>query len=528
MGWTALPFWIYRTNPMTAASLVLSGFVLLLPRATGASMRAYLKRAVGWILCAVGAAKLVRLMIGQQRGVDLLLFPETVQSFNENVLMAPSSALALVLLGGALVLSTRRFPQAPIVAQLLSAAALAVSTAGLIAYAYGAISGNDFTNASAMALQTGVALAGVSIGVLWTRPRRGLTGIITDPTFGGVLARRLLPIVVLTTVGLGALRVGMARLGMFDELTRTALLVTAILITLVVVVLIFARNLGRLSLQLARREQALREALMKLTHANRITTMGQLTASIAHEITQPIAATVTNAEAGLNWLNARPPNLEKVKEMLGCIASDGMRAGDVIDRIRDLIKKAPPRKEALQVNALVLEVVAVTRSEMVKNGILLRTQLAENLPLVQGDHVQLQQVMLNLIMNAVEAMMDLDAGPRELLISTGQNASGDVLVSVRDSGPGRDPRIADRLFEPFYTTKSGGMGMGLAISRSIVEDHGGRMWSDANEGRGAVFHFTVPLEATASATQPGWLQAGAMANFGSEASQPQRTFDGLR
>jgi PAS domain S-box-containing protein len=241
-------------------------------------------------------------------------------------------------------------------------------------------------------------------------------------------------------------------------------------------------------------ERRYREALLELAHANRVATMGQLTASIAHEVNQPIAAVVTNAQAGMLWLDAQPPNLEEVRQTLGWIVNDGMRAGDVIGRIRALIKKAPPQRVILEINEAVLEVVALTRGEVTKNGVAVQTQLAEGLPCIRVDRVQLQQVMLNLIINAIEAMSSTGQAARELLITTGRNASNNVLVSVRDSGPGLDPKTIDRLFDAFFTTKSKGMGMGLAICQSIIEVHGGRMWAGPNEPRGAVFQFTLPLE----------------------------------
>ncbi|MFK4506288.1 CHASE3 domain-containing protein [Bradyrhizobium daqingense] len=252
-------------------------------------------------------------------------------------------------------------------------------------------------------------------------------------------------------------------------------------------------------------ERRYREALIELAHANRVTTMGQLTASIAHEVNQPIAAIVASAEAGVNWLEAQPPNLERVRQTFGLIAGDGMRAGAIIGRIRALIRKAPPQKEYMEINQAVLEVIALTRSEAFKNGVSVRTQLAEDLPPIQADRVQLQQVMLNLIVNAVEAMASVGEGGREMLISTGRDASNGVHVTLRDSGPGLDPKNAERLFEAFYTTKPTGMGMGLAICRSIIETHGGRMWASANEPRGAVFEFTLPL---ASDETAGLLRAG--------------------
>ena len=219
---------------------------------------------------------------------------------------------------------------------------------------------------------------------------------------------------------------------------------------------------------------------------------GQLTASIAHEVNQPIAGVVTNAEVALRWLGARPPDLDEIRAALGRIIRDGKRASDVVGRTRALVKKAPPRKARFDLNDAVRDVISLTRSEVLKHGVSLQTQLGEGLPLLRGDRVQLQQVILNLVLNAVEAMSGLDGGPRELLISTERETSGGVRVTVRDSGPGLDPQSVDRLFEAFYTTKPEGMGMGLAICRSIIEAHGGRLWATANEPRGAAFQFTFP------------------------------------
>ena len=254
------------------------------------------------------------------------------------------------------------------------------------------------------------------------------------------------------------------------------------------------RGVGRRITERKRAEEALRSAQAELAHTNRVATMGQLTASIAHEVSQPIAATVLNAQAALRWLGAQPPQLNEVRQILSQITDDSKRAGDVIGRIRALIKKAPPQKEGLEINQAILEVIALTRSEVVQNGVSVRTQLAEGLPLIQADRVQLQQVILNLIMNAVEAMSGASEGARELLISTSGDASNRVLVSLRDSGPGLEPASLERLFDAFYTTKSNGLGMGLSICHSIIEAHRGRIWAGANEPRGAVFHFTLPSE----------------------------------
>jgi PAS domain S-box-containing protein len=254
------------------------------------------------------------------------------------------------------------------------------------------------------------------------------------------------------------------------------------------------RGVGRHITERRRAEEAMRAMQAELAHVNRVTTMGELSASIAHEVNQPIAATVTNAQAALRWLSAQPPDLDEVRASLSRIVEDGKRAGNVISGIRALINKVPSRKDRFDLNEAVLEMVALTRSEVLNHGILLQTELAPGLPMVDGDRTQLQQVILNLILNAVEAMDGIDEGTRELRINTEREAAGGVLVTVRDSGPGLDQADVERVFTAFYTTKPKGMGMGLAICRSMVEAHGGKMWASANEPRGAVFQFTLPLE----------------------------------
>ena len=239
-------------------------------------------------------------------------------------------------------------------------------------------------------------------------------------------------------------------------------------------------------------EAALGEMRMQLTHANRIATMGQLTASIAHEVNQPIAATVTNALAARRWLGVEPPNLDAIQQALDRIVRDGNRAAAVVGRIRNLIKKAPPSDERVDINAAIREVIELIRSEATKNSVSVLTHLAQGLPLIQGDRVGLQQVMLNLILNAIEAIGEMGEGSRELLITTAKTESSDVLVAVRDSGPGLAPAVLENLFKAFHTTKPNGLGLGLSICRSIIESHGGRLWASANSPAGAVFQFSVP------------------------------------
>jgi len=240
-----------------------------------------------------------------------------------------------------------------------------------------------------------------------------------------------------------------------------------------------------------RAEEAFRKAQMQLAHANRVATVGQLSASINHEANQPITAAVTYALAARRWLSAEPPNFREVDTALSLIVKEGNRAGEVIGRTRALINKVPARKDAVAINDAILEVIALTRTEAANNGVLVRTQLAEGLPRVQGDRVQLQQVLLNLTINAIEAMRDISEEERELLISSRNEPDG-VSVEVRDSGPGFAPANLDRVFEAFYSTKPGGLGLGLSICRSIIEAHNGRLWASPNVPRGAIFSFITP------------------------------------
>src|SRR5215510_14692607 len=235
----------------------------------------------------------------------------------------------------------------------------------------------------------------------------------------------------------------------------------------------------------------LQEMESDFAHMNRVSMMGELAGSLSHEIAQPIASARNNARAGLRFLEMNPPNLGEAREALDCIVRDADRARDIVRRMRDHVKKAPPRKERFDLIAAINEVLALAQSVTHRNGVAVQTRLADGLVPVLGDRIQLQQVLLNLILNAAEAMGAADVGARELIISTEQNQAG-VLVAVRDSGPGIDPAYLDRVFDAFFTTKSSGTGMGLSICRSIIHAHGGKLWAGASQPRGAVFQFTLP------------------------------------
>jgi signal transduction histidine kinase len=242
--------------------------------------------------------------------------------------------------------------------------------------------------------------------------------------------------------------------------------------------------------------EAEKQHTLALAHANRVITLGHLAASIAHEVNQPVAAIVANADAALRWLDAQPPDLGEARQALRGISGDGNRMGKVIARIRGLINKVPPRRDPLDMNQAISDATTLTRTELIRHRIALQVRRARKPPMVRGDRVQLQQVLLNLIVNAVESMSALPEGPRELKISSARDARDSVLIEVRDSGPGLRPEDFERAFQAFHTSKPDGMGLGLSICRSIVEAHGGRLWASANAPRGAIFQFTLPARRT--------------------------------
>jgi signal transduction histidine kinase len=247
-----------------------------------------------------------------------------------------------------------------------------------------------------------------------------------------------------------------------------------------------------IALESTRRERQYREAQMALAHANRVATMGQLTASVTHEVNQPLTATRNNLIAALNFLDRTSPDLVEVRDALACAVKENDRTSTVVGRVRALMQKAPTRRDSVNLNEAVREVIELTYGEALKRRVSVRTQLTDGLPLIQGDGVQLQQVVLNLILNAVQAMGAVTDGTREVLITTSQTEPNEVCIGVQDTGSGLSTESLPRLFEPFYTTKPEGMGMGLSICRSIIEAHGGRLWAIPCEPQGALFQFTIP------------------------------------
>jgi PAS domain S-box-containing protein len=238
--------------------------------------------------------------------------------------------------------------------------------------------------------------------------------------------------------------------------------------------------------------ERLRDLEAELAHINRVSMMGELAASIAHEVNQPLSGIVSNGSACLRWLAGDPPDVEEIREAVRDIVRDGKRAGEIITRIRALTKRAAMPGEDVDLNETIHDVLALVADEAKRNRVVIGTQFASDLSPVSGDRVQLQQVVLNLVMNALEAMRGVEERERKLVITTRNIDPDQVQVTIQDSGPGIDPNAASRIFDPFFTTKASGMGMGLSISRSILQNHGGRIWATVNDGPGASFHFSVP------------------------------------
>ncbi len=242
-------------------------------------------------------------------------------------------------------------------------------------------------------------------------------------------------------------------------------------------------------------EEALRQAQADLAQVNRVTTMGELTASLAHEVNQPIAAAVTDANTCLRWLTRDQPDVEEAREAASRVVKDAVRASEIINRIRSLFKKGAPHRELVDVNEVIRGMIGLLRSEATRYSISMRAELSEDLPQIMGDRVQLQQVLMNLMINGIEAMKNVD-GPRKLAVRSQRAEDEQLMVSVSDTGAGLPPQQADQIFNAFFTTKPDGTGMGLRISRSIVESHGGRLWAADNSPRGASFHLTLPKAET--------------------------------
>ena len=328
-----------------------------------------------------------------------------------------------------------------------------------------------------------LALGSIALWLLWCRQRS-----LLDQWLLVALCALLLEVVLASVLSAGRYHLAWYAGRLYQLVTAT------------VVMVVLLAEMTRLYASLARSNATLQRERMMLQHAidsqrrereARLMTGDAVAAMIAHEVNQPLAAVVNNASACLRWLTAQ--NLEEARQSVSRVIADGHRTGEIIGRIRALAKKAPPRRDWVDINDTLREVLVVAQSEVQRHRVILQTRLLDDLPALWGDRIQLQQVMLNLLTNAIEAMSSVGEGPRELWVETALGESAEVVITVRDSGPGLAPQHLDRLFDAFYTTKPDGLGMGLAISRLIVESHGGRLWATGNVPTGAAFQFTLPM-----------------------------------
>ena len=486
-GWPNMKF-----NP--ALCFVLLGLAFILIQRPRAPAR------IGAVICAIAIAAIAGATVaeylsGHDFGIDQLVVADR-GSYSGSGLpgrMSPLSALNFVLEGIALILLSvaRRRPSVRLAHVMGLCAGLAAffTAAG---YAFGAETLGRLGLYKLMAIHTALAHTAACMVIVTIRAHDSwLAGYEQAPAARAGLLRFLPVSVGLPTVIGLALLLG-AGLGHYDAEFALTLFVPLVAVLLIALGLRAGQHARDGEIALRTSQAQLEESRSELARFNRVTLLGEMTASISHEINQPISGAITNANAALHWLAAEPPNVNEVRQSLERIVKDGHRASEVIARVRALARKAPPTKGPLDINDAVGEVLALTERDMQTNSVELSLRLSRELPRVPADRIQIQQVILNLVMNAIEAMSGGSEGQRQLFVSTGPD-SFHVFVEVRDTGSGLQAAEIERLFQSFYTTKEGGMGMGLSLSRSIVEAHGGSLSAAPNEPKGAIFRFTLPV-----------------------------------
>jgi signal transduction histidine kinase len=504
-GVTGLAHWIYRMNPMTAVCLALSGAALCLSRRALPSTAGAARLALGLVIAGVGAVKLSQLAMGQPAGIDLVLFTREVRSASRQS-MAPNTAIAFTLLGASLALASVRRRRTVSASQVLAGGSLAVATAGLIAYAYGAINLIEFPGPSTMALHTAVGLTAASVGVLWVHPRQAVTGLLTNRTLGGAMARSLLPALVLITFGLGGVRVEMARRGMLNEVNGIAMLVVAVLIALIVVVLILARNLRDVSRRLAARERALRSTAAELEAARDVAASAakaraDFIANVSHEIRNPLTAILGYA----GRLNGREDLDPAARTAASRINSAAQALHSVVNDVLDFSKleagQIAIRPSLADPAALVAEAASLFEQQAVAKKLRLSVEVRSGLPrrlLIDPDRVR--QILLNLIGNAIKFT---EAGMVQVVAGY-DAASGRLRVAVEDTGSGISAEQRELLFQRFSQIGEapahlfGGAGLGLAICKGLVEAMNGEIGVDSRPGGGSIFYISLP-----ASTAPG-------------------------
>ena len=491
-----------RMNPMTAVALGLAGAALTLSRSTRASPARLLKQVLAGGVAIIGAAKLSALAFGVLPGVDLLIFPDRVAALSRS-LMAPTTATALVLLGAAIAASTLRSHKANLAAHGLATAVLVIAAAALLGYLYGAVAMYQFAGPAAMALHTAACLAAGAIGVFWTRPGLGLTGILTSPDLGGVTARRLLPTLAVVTIGLGIVRARLTHQGLLDEVTGVALVITLLFVSIGVAVLSVANKLRRVSQELAARERALEASVHALAIArdaanDAARVKAEFMSNMSHEIRTPLTAIIGYADRLARRTDLDEGAHRQVSRIDSAAEALLSIVNDVLDFSRLEAGQVPINRAPVDPALLVGDATGLFEEQAGTKGLGLEYRIEGRLP----DHVlidanRVRQVLLNLIGNAIKFT---EQGHVRVTVAHDAQA-GRLKVDIKDTGPGLSEAQQDSLFRRFSqvdgssTRRFGGTGLGLAISKGLVEAMGGDIGLQSMVGEGSTFYFSIPAPA---------------------------------
>jgi signal transduction histidine kinase len=480
--------------PGSALGVALAGTALYLLQPQGMSPR---RRRAGQALALLvllpGLVTAVTYLLQLPAlGVDRLLFPLLTPE-SDGVRQSPHSAAAFILTGLALFLLGERRQRLIYSVQWIAVLLLAMSIVVLFGYLFGLTVFYSFNADIAMALPTSLSFTILANGILLARPEQGVMGFITSDTAGGVLMRRLLPSVILATMAINWLLMTSEKsLGITEAFEHSMhAVMTTLLITLIIVVI--AVSLNREEKLRRSAEEGSRQYQADLAHLVRLVTMGEMVATIAHELKQPLTAINLYAANGQAMLNTGQPPLDELNNYLGEIQSQSMRAAEIIRRTREFARNQKPQTSPVQLNGLIAEVTDFLKVEARDSCIGIELDLAPRLPAIEADALQLKQVLLNIVHNAIECLQSGDSADKRVTIRTRVTERDGIRVDISDTGPGMDADTLARIFESFFTTKGhAGMGMGLSISRSIIEAHGGQLWATSTPGQGATFSLTLP------------------------------------
>ena len=467
-------------KPNTALSFLLAGAALwLLSPAEPAPKRQLAGRLGAVAVSAIALLTIAAYAFDYDLGIDQLLFvdPTTPAALHPGR-PAPTTAGFFLLIAVALLLLRTSRSRVHALVDLLAGAVVAGAYLAIIGYLYHAPALYTVPGYSSMALHTAIGHLLLGAGVFLAQPDRGLLRLIMSPRAAGATARRLLPVAILAPVLLGCLEPPAVKLGLLAPGAADLLLVVAFVAVFAATILWSVARVDKVDAERRRLE--------------RIATLGELSGALAHELNQPLTAILSNAQAAQRLLEKTSVDLADLREILHDIVEDDKRAGKVIDRLRRLFSKGEPQFESLDVDELIEELLQLAHSQLVTHHVKAVTRTTPGLPAVRGDRIQLGQVLLNLVVNACEAMNSTNPVERELRISTRAGRDGLVQIEIADFGQGISPDGADRMFQPFFTDKEHGMGLGLSISRSIISAHGGRLWAANNRDRGATFFIELP------------------------------------